>query len=349
MSSPCNKTALLSKSKSKSHCDWRSVSQYVLVSSLSVNSVRWFDSVAISHTSSSSIHEFTVQVLCTNWVCVRLVRCRLRFLVVRTSLYARVGRCRLNRVRELDCVVSNPQEGLLRVNKFCRTIAGVPVPTYQKFWADKRTSLTKEYQIGAKTHPDSVPCMQHLFKVLCDLEALAGSTPKSVGESEEWAAVIGAAGDNLVRYSVALQGKPLYTALYGSYTVTLNELKSLLKSSTQARQTSQGDCFQEVRSRKRHSTAEAARSPKKAAVPTPAGQVPTKNFFRPPPDSPNGHLCPRRTTQCRRGGSTKEICPAAPNSTDVCSQPNPAAEETERRGPTKLRASQHQERDQGSH
>jgi hypothetical protein len=80
---------------------------------------------------------------------------------------------------------------------------------------------------------------------------------------------------------MALQGKPLYSALYGSYTVTLNELKSLLKSSTQARQTSQGDGFQEVRSRKRHSTAEAARSPKKAAVPTPAGQVPTKNFFAP--------------------------------------------------------------------
>jgi hypothetical protein len=62
--------------------------------------------------------------------------------------------------------------------------------------------------------------------------------------------------------------------------VTLNELKSLLKASTKANQTIQGAIFQEVRSRKRHSTAEAARSPKKAAVPTPV-QVPTKNFFAP--------------------------------------------------------------------
>jgi hypothetical protein len=81
--------------------------------------------------------------------------------------------------------------------------------------------------------------MQHLFKVLCDLEALAGCAPRPVGESEEWAAVIRAAEGNLESYSVALQGKTLYSALYGNYTVTLNELKSVLKSSSQARQPNQ--------------------------------------------------------------------------------------------------------------
>jgi hypothetical protein len=120
--------------------------------------------------------------------------------------------------------------------------------------------------------------MQYLFKVLCHLEDLAGFTLASVGQSEEWAAVIRAAEDNLERYSVALHGKILYSTLYGTYTVTLNDLKRIFKSSGQARQPSQGDGFQEVLSRKRHSTAEAARSPKKAAVPTPAWQVPTKNF-----------------------------------------------------------------------
>jgi hypothetical protein len=121
--------------------------------------------------------------------------------------------------------------------------------------------------------------MQHLFKVLCDLQSLAGCTPRPVGESEEWAAVIRAAEDNLESYSVALQGKTLYSALYGSYTVTLNNLKIILKSSGQAKQPSQGDGFQEVRSRKRHSTAEAAHSPKKAAVPTQTGQESTKNYY----------------------------------------------------------------------
>jgi hypothetical protein len=152
-------------------------------------------------------------------------------------------------------------------------MAGVLVPPYQQFWADKRVSLERKFQNIGKNHPYAFPSMQHLFKVLCDLEALAGCTPRPVGESEEWAAVIRAAEDNLESYSVALQSKTFYSAL--------NELKSVLKSSSQARQPSQGDGFQEVRSRKRQSTAEVARSPKKVDVPSPTGQVPTKNFYAP--------------------------------------------------------------------
>jgi hypothetical protein len=114
-------------------------------------------------------------------------------------------------------------------------MAGVPVPVYQQFWVDKLASLEKVYQTKGKTHPEAVPSMQRLFKVLCDLEALAGCTPKAVGESEEWAAIIRAAEDNLETYSGVLEGKPLYSALYGNYTVALNELKSVLKSSSSAR------------------------------------------------------------------------------------------------------------------
>jgi hypothetical protein len=123
--------------------------------------------------------------------------------------------------------------------------------------------------------------MKQLFKVLCDIEDLAGYIPASVSESEEWAAIVRAAEDNRESYYVVLRGKTLYSALYGTYTVTLNEFKSILKASIQAGQSSQGDGFKEVRSQKRHSTAAPARSPKKAAVPTSAGQVPTKNFFAP--------------------------------------------------------------------
>jgi hypothetical protein len=104
-------------------------------------------------------------------------------------------------------------------------MAGLPVPAYQQFWTDKRSTLKKEYETIVNTHPDAVPCMQQLFKVLCDLEDLARSTPAPVGQSEEWAAVIRAAEDNRESYSVALQGKTLYSALYGTYTVTLSELK----------------------------------------------------------------------------------------------------------------------------
>jgi hypothetical protein len=68
--------------------------------------------------------------------------------------------------------------------------------------------------------------MQQLSKVLCDIEDLASYTPASVGESEKWAAIVSAAEDNRESYSVALRGKTLYSALYGTYTVMLNELKS---------------------------------------------------------------------------------------------------------------------------
>jgi hypothetical protein len=51
-----------------------------------------------------------------------------------------------------------------------------------------------------------------------------------------------------------------------------------MKASTQTGQTKQGNGFKEVRSRKRHSTEDAARTPKKAALPSSTEKVATKNF-----------------------------------------------------------------------
>jgi hypothetical protein len=61
--------------------------------------------------------------------------------------------------------------------------------------------------------------------------------------------------------------------------VTLNELKNILKVSSQAGQTKQKDGFKEVQSRKRHYTGEAACTPKKAALPTSTVTIATENFF----------------------------------------------------------------------
>jgi hypothetical protein len=75
--------------------------------------------------------------------------------------------------------------------------------------------------------------MQQLFKVLCEIEDLASYTPSSVGESEQWAAIVSSAEDYPESYCNALRGKTLFTALYGTYTVTLLELKNVLKASSQ--------------------------------------------------------------------------------------------------------------------
>jgi hypothetical protein len=160
-------------------------------------------------------------------------------------------------------------------------MAGIPVPTYQQFWTEKRSALKTEYKDIVSADPDVSAPMHQLFRVLCDIEDVASFTPSSVGESEEWAAIVSAAEDNRESFCVALRGKPLFSALYGTYTVTLNELKNLLKARNQAGHRKQAEDFKEVRSRKRHSTGEAARTPKKATVVPPTETVRTSNFFAP--------------------------------------------------------------------
>jgi hypothetical protein len=51
---------------------------------------------------------------------------------------------------------------------------------------------------------------------------MAGRTPASVGESAEWAAIVNAAEENGANYWKALIQKTIFSALYGTYTVTLH-------------------------------------------------------------------------------------------------------------------------------
>jgi hypothetical protein len=152
-------------------------------------------------------------------------------------------------------------------------MAGVPVPAYQQFWVDKWSSLKNEHKALVSKYPDAAASRKQLFKVLCNLEDLASYTPLSVGQSEEWAAITSSA-ENREIFCKVLRGKTLFSALYGTYTVTLNELKSVLKASSQ-----QEDGFKEVRNRKPYSSQQAMTTPKKATLPAPSVKVATRNFF----------------------------------------------------------------------
>jgi hypothetical protein len=87
----------------------------------------------------------------------------------------------------------------------------------------------------------------------------------------------------------SLNGKNLFSALCGKYTVALHELKAVLQASAPAGQSktpksaaTQEDGFKEVRRRKRHSTNESATTSKKAAciaVDKPSKEVAARNFF----------------------------------------------------------------------
>jgi hypothetical protein len=63
-------------------------------------------------------------------------------------------------------------------------MADVPVPGYQSFWTNQRSALKSEYRRLIGEFPDADAQLKHLFKVLGDIEDVAGHTPASVDESE---------------------------------------------------------------------------------------------------------------------------------------------------------------------
>jgi hypothetical protein len=93
-------------------------------------------------------------------------------------------------------------------------MAGVPIPAFQQFWTDKRTSLKTEYSKIIGTHPDATAPTRQLFKVLCDIEDLANFTPSSVGKSEQWAAIASSEEDNCESYCKALSCKRTVWDIY---------------------------------------------------------------------------------------------------------------------------------------
>jgi hypothetical protein len=96
-----------------------------------------------------------------------------------------------------------------------------------------------------------------------------------VGESVEWTSIVNTAEDNGASYCKALTRKPLFSALYGMYNVTLIELKAVLKASTLAskdkspktggEQLTRDEGFKEVCRCKRHNTNEASQTSKESS------------------------------------------------------------------------------------
>jgi hypothetical protein len=164
--------------------------------------------------------------------------------------------------------------------------------------------LRSEYGDIVQEFPDAKPVIKQVDKVFQDIVCLVGCTPASVGESEDWQRVFNNAQIDRESYCNVLKGKQLFSVLYGLYTVTLNELKSVLQLSAQVpRQgvaTSEAppseaekmnDGFREQRRRKRNpSDEETKATSKKCTASTtlvaahPYGKatsVATRNYFAP--------------------------------------------------------------------
>jgi hypothetical protein len=75
-------------------------------------------------------------------------------------------------------------------------MADIPVPGYQAFWIDKCKALKTEYKRLLNQSPDADAQLKQLFKVLCDIEDVAGYTPASVGDSDQWPSIVNTTEEN---------------------------------------------------------------------------------------------------------------------------------------------------------
>jgi hypothetical protein len=177
---------------------------------------------------------------------------------------------------------ATPDEGLRRVQcekLFARQSVnngGCATAGLSTVWDRQAVIAQTQYKDRTNKYSDVAPTMKQLLKLLCDIEPLANSTPIAAGESKKWAAVISSTEDNRENYCKVLKGKTLFCALCGTYTVTLHDLRKVLKDIAQ-----QVDGFKEVCNRKRHCNEEAAQITKKAVQPAPTVKVATKNLFAP--------------------------------------------------------------------
>jgi hypothetical protein len=113
-------------------------------------------------------------------------------------------------------------------------MADTTEPGFRKYWREKLSSLKSQCHDITNKYPEAASVVQQMYKLLSDIETLAKCTPAKVGESSEWTSIVSSAEENRANFCKILKGKPLFSALYGIYTLTLNELKAVLKVKAQA-------------------------------------------------------------------------------------------------------------------
>jgi hypothetical protein len=80
------------------------------------------------------------------------------------------------------------------------------------------------------TYPEAASSVQQVYKVLSDIEILAGSTPAKVREISGWTSIVKSAEEDRENFCNGLDEKTRFSALNCMYTMTLNEMKVVLQS-----------------------------------------------------------------------------------------------------------------------
>jgi hypothetical protein len=115
-------------------------------------------------------------------------------------------------------------------------MAYVPELGFRKYWRQDLSTLTSECHATTNKYPEAASVVQQVHKVISDIETLAKCTPARVVESSQRRTIVNSAEENRAKFCKLLNGKPLFSALCGMYTVTMKELQAVLKMNEQARQ-----------------------------------------------------------------------------------------------------------------
>jgi hypothetical protein len=155
---------------------------------------------------------------------------------------------------------------------------------YEEYCKTEFEALSIESKTLTTESPDTTEVIQSVLTTLSNIVSLASCTPAKVGESEEWT-IVNAAQEDRAKLCEALRGKRLFSALYGVYCLTLNNLKKVLQKST-GRGTNKPpptkdtdkdlDGFQEQKRRKRNISGEKQQL--KTLKPE---SVPIRNYYAP--------------------------------------------------------------------
>jgi hypothetical protein len=103
-------------------------------------------------------------------------------------------------------------------------MADVPEPGFWKYWRKKLSSLKSQCHDIMNKYPEAASVVKQVHKVLSDIKILAKCTPAKVGESPQWTTILYSVDKNRANFCKVLDGKPLFSTLYGMYMVTLKEL-----------------------------------------------------------------------------------------------------------------------------
>jgi hypothetical protein len=97
------------------------------------------------------------------------------------------------------------------------------------YWKTELDSLRTEFKDLVRQHLDAREAVGKVLDVFNDIIGLAGNAPKSIGENEAWTRVVRRAEANWVSLRMVLEGKTLFGALCGVYSLALIDLKAVLK------------------------------------------------------------------------------------------------------------------------